>query len=344
MNRAQWVVANVQYVPPRQAKKLRGILRYVQYRDNRDGHIPQESGLERWIDKGLGNNHQSIAAQCEAWQSAHVRAFTLVVNPNPQLIAFVPEDQREAFVQALTEATVENFFEARGLEPVEYAYVLHHRATKAGEMDNPHTHVFFPGTYESWADGERLPLYMNNSKGDNHIQLLHEIAETEMDTLMQRYVGLEWQQLCMPDVTAQTPELEISAPLTSFTNKKGETWAVYLGRQQESDTDKHNIFYIFENLDGKQQEAALANQLSAQQATQLIDYLIPLIQADPNLGGRLATEYAQQIDAADPIERDWLLLTPPNLEQLRQTYRQETLPTMQADLPDEDENTWDLSL
>lgn len=56
MDRKQRVIANVKYQSSKGkgAGKLKGILRYIQYRDDKDGHIPQERGLERWGDHGLG--------------------------------------------------------------------------------------------------------------------------------------------------------------------------------------------------------------------------------------------------------------------------------------------------
>lgn len=162
------------------------------YRDDRDGHIPQHRGLERWVDRGLGGNFQTIAANCEEYKSEHVQAFTWVINPNPDLIAFVPEKKREQFVRELTETALEQFFETRELDVPEYAYAIHRRET-GDHRDNPHAHVILPGTYHSWADGSRLPLYMNRYKKENHIEMLHEAAQQQMDVLMQRYVGLDWE-------------------------------------------------------------------------------------------------------------------------------------------------------
>ncbi len=199
MDRTQSVIANVRYQTPKGkgASKLKGLLRYIQYRDDRDGHIPQEQGLERWVDHGLGRNFREIAANCEALKSDHVQAFTFVINPNPDLIQFVPEAQRESFVKALTEATIDQFFDDRDIADIEYSYALHRRETtdssKPGR-DNPHTHVILPGSFDSWVDGARLPLYMNRNKHDNHIELLHQIAQSEIARLLERDIGLDWEQ------------------------------------------------------------------------------------------------------------------------------------------------------
>ena len=172
MDRKQRIIANVKYQSSngKGAGKLKGILRYIQYRDDKDGHIPQERGLERWVDHGLGGNFQTIASNCEAFKSEHVQAFTLVINPNPDLIAFIKEDDREAFVRDLTDNTIDHFFEARGIETPEWAYALHRRETTDDGRDNPHTHIILPGTVESWSDGGRLPLYFNNRKAQYGFQ------------------------------------------------------------------------------------------------------------------------------------------------------------------------------
>src|SRR5260221_8575480 len=111
MNRKQMVVANVRYKKPTpgDAKRQKGLLRYLTYRDGRTGHIKQSSGLERWHDLGLGRTLQELAQRCEAYKSEHVLAFTLVFNANPELIHMVPMEQREQFVCELTEKTLEQF-------------------------------------------------------------------------------------------------------------------------------------------------------------------------------------------------------------------------------------------
>ena len=199
MDRRQSVIANVKYqsAKGKGAGKRKGILRYIQYRNDRDGHIPQERGLERWIDHGLGGNFQTIASNCEAFKSEHVQAFTLVINPNPDLVAFIVEDHREDFVRELTENTIENFFAERTIDTPEWSYALHRRETTEDGRDNPHTHVILPGTYESWSDGGRLPLYFNNRKNENHIEMLHEAAQRELGLLLDRYVGPDWSSATM---------------------------------------------------------------------------------------------------------------------------------------------------
>jgi hypothetical protein len=200
MNRKQMVVANVRYKKPTlsDAKRQKGLLRYLTYRDGRTGHIPQRSGVERWHDLGLGRTLQELAQRCEAYRSDHVLAFTLVFNANPELIHMVPMEQREQFVCELTEHTLEQFFEARGIESgVEASYVLHHRNSENPEspgLHDPHTHIILPGTYFDEGQGQRENLFFSRNKQENHIDLLHRTTESEMATLMDRYVGPDWEQ------------------------------------------------------------------------------------------------------------------------------------------------------
>jgi len=199
MDRKLSVVANVRYQSSKGkgASKLKGLLRYVQYRDNRDDHSPQRDRAERWVDHGLGSNFQTIAANCEATKSEHVQAFTLVINPNPNLVALMPEERRVVFVQALTEATVDTFLAERGIEGLEYSYAIHQRETTDRVQpgrDNPHTHVILPGSYYSWQDGDRLPLYMNRNRRENDIELLHQIAQRQVELLLEHEVGFDWEQ------------------------------------------------------------------------------------------------------------------------------------------------------
>ncbi len=59
---------------------------------------------------------------------------------------------------------------------------------------NPHAHVVLPGTYYDADEGRRVPLYFNQNKRVNHIELLHTLTEQNMEVLMEHYVGREWEQ------------------------------------------------------------------------------------------------------------------------------------------------------
>jgi hypothetical protein len=63
--------------------------------------------------------------------------------PTLQLIQMIPIEEREQFICELTKQSLEQFFEARGIESgVEASYVLHHRNSENPEspgLHDPHT-------------------------------------------------------------------------------------------------------------------------------------------------------------------------------------------------------------
>ncbi len=315
MDRKLSVVANVKYQSPKGkgAAQLKGLLRYVQYRDDRDGHIPQRRGLERWVDRGLGSNFQTIATNCEEFKSEHVQAFTWVINPNPDLMAFVPEKKREQFVRELTEATLEQFFEAREMDVPEYAYAIHRRQTD-DQRDNPHAHVILPGTYHSWADGSRLPLYMNRYKKENHIEMLHEAAQQQMDVLMQRYVGLDWEQrydalmverqpLNEPETEAPSETIPLIIPTTPpdavLSMADDIQLQVWIGVQADLFTETQRVGFICrweEPEIGEQLEfLAPIDNLTPEQATAITTHFHEILAIKPDLDIRGLMEYSMEL-------------------------------------------------
>ncbi|MBN8639830.1 MAG: hypothetical protein J0M07_31240 [Anaerolineae bacterium] len=200
MDRKQLCVANVQYKKPtaNEAKRAKGLLRYLTYRESRDEGARYAVGRDRWEDHGMGGSVADIAQHCEALQSQHVLLFTLVYNVNPNLIAMVAPEQREQFVRELTVQTTEAFFEQRGIDGgLEYAFVMHHRQTddpQSPGRHDPHTHVVLPGTYYDDGLGERVPLYFNRNKQVDHIAMLHDLTEQQVAEQMERYVGPDWEQ------------------------------------------------------------------------------------------------------------------------------------------------------
>ncbi|MBK8027001.1 MAG: hypothetical protein IPK19_37850 [Chloroflexi bacterium] len=94
--------------------------------------------------------------------------------------------------------TTEAFFAARGIDTgVEYSYVLHHRQTTDEQepgRHNPHTHVVLPGTFYDEGLGERTPLYFSRNRSIDHIALLHDLTEQQMEVQMERYVGRDWER------------------------------------------------------------------------------------------------------------------------------------------------------
>ncbi len=177
---------------------MRNLLGYLTYRDSRDQGVKMVSGVERWTNRGMGGSVAEIAHRCDDLRSDHVLTFSLVINPNPQIMAMIPLEQREGFVRELTERTVDDFFEARGLDTgCEFSYVLHHRESddpQAPGLQNPHTHVVLPGTVWSEESGERISLYFSRNKKVNHIEILHEVTEQNMADMLDHTVGLDWEQ------------------------------------------------------------------------------------------------------------------------------------------------------
>lgn len=200
MNARQMCVSNVSYkrASASESSRARGLLGYLTYRESRDQGAKMTAGVERWADHGMGHSVAEIARRCEDLRSQHVLTFSLVINPNPQLIALIDSQEREQFVRELTERILDDFFEMRGIDTgCEYSYVLHHRVTDdavAPGMHNPHTHVVLPGTVWSEEQAARIPLYFSQNAKVDHIAMLHTVTEQNMALLMERYVGLEWEQ------------------------------------------------------------------------------------------------------------------------------------------------------
>lgn len=216
MDRKQMCVANVQYKKPtaNEAKRAKGLLRYLTYRQSRDEAARYAAGHERWEDHGMGGSVAEIAQHCEAMQSKHVLLFSLVYNVNPDLIAMVAPERREQFVRELTVSTTESFFEERGIDSgVEWAYVLHHRQTddpQSPGRHDPHTHVVLPGTYYDDGLGERVPLYFNRNKSVDHIAMLHDLTERQVADQMDRYVGPDWERRYDDLEAARTAQLAVT--------------------------------------------------------------------------------------------------------------------------------------
>lgn len=174
---------------------LRATLKYLQYRDDRNNHLAQAQGYERWQDRGMGINFREIYQNCDRLQSKHVLAWTWVISPAPDLLALVPENQRRKLLYDLTEQVVEDYYTERGLDVPEYSYVMHSAKTKPkdGEpsQEHLHTHIVLPGTTPSIA--ERLPVYNNAAKG--HDRLLREIATRYFAEELDQRIGVEWRRL-----------------------------------------------------------------------------------------------------------------------------------------------------
>lgn len=192
-------------------KELLARTKYLQYRDDADGHIPQHKGLERWVDCGMGRNYREITQSADRLGSNKVLAWTWVVSPAPDLMALIPSGEREGLVKAITEAIVERYYEARGMDTPEFSYVVHDRLTKPDQMAGEpvhqlHTHIILPGTVPL-PDGSRIPFYNRSANG--HIALLKRISDETFASALDGIVGPGWRDL-RPEAPKVAPALDIA--------------------------------------------------------------------------------------------------------------------------------------
>lgn len=257
MDRKQMCVSNVKYKKPtvNESKRMGNLLKYLTYRESRDEKSRQAGGRERWLDQGMGGSITEIADRCEAYQSEHVLMFSLVINPNVDLIRMVPPDEREAFVKQLTERTMNDFFDARGIDTgVEWSAVLHHRQTDGNEapgQHNPHTHIVLPGTYYDADEGRRKPLYFSRNKSVDHIELLHEVTQDNMVALLDRYAGRDWEQR-YDALTAVREQQEQVVTIEEAHGHESEIGAVWAGvRRTDENTSAVGVYGFFKNREGE---------------------------------------------------------------------------------------------
>ena len=259
MDRKQLCVANLRYKrsSPDEAKRMRNLLGYLTYRDSHDRGVRMVAGRERWVDRGMGGSVSTIARRCDDLRSEHVLTFSLVINPNPQLVAMIPPDQRERFVRELTERTVDDFFDERGLDTgCEYSYVLHHRESEDPQtpgLHNPHTHVVLPGTVWSEESGERIPLYFSRNKKVNHIEMLHDVTEQNMVDMLDHYIGPEWEQRMdrLEAVRDNQRQVTEQDPHEYYDDGAGKRLPMWRGvRQVDEKRCAVGYYILFEDEDG----------------------------------------------------------------------------------------------
>lgn len=251
MDRKQMCVANVQYKKPSAdgAKQSKNLLRYLTYRESRDEKARHVTGRERWTDHGMGGSVAEIAQRCGDLKSEHVLTFSLVCNPNPDLMAMVAPEDREQFVRELTENMVNGFFDERGLDTgVEFSYVLHHRLTddpQSPGLHDPHTHIVLPGTVYDEEHGQRVPLFFSRNRKVNHIEMLHDVTERTMVAQMEHYVGPDWEQRYDELVAVREQERTIAEaePHGLMLDDKGESWEVWCGTRRTDEQQTAVGFY-----------------------------------------------------------------------------------------------------
>lgn len=166
-----------------QFHNVRGLLKYLQYRDNREGYIPNAGGPDRWVNGGLGANYQTILSRLDSLSTDNPNAycFALVVSPDPQAMANVNGDPQARFVEAV-QATItewEDWREDHDKHPqagnLEYALVVHRPERTYGEQ--MHAHVIIGAATEDPFTGTRTPLYNNRPE----IEQFKQIMTRELD-------------------------------------------------------------------------------------------------------------------------------------------------------------------
>jgi hypothetical protein len=287
MDRKQMCVSNVKYKKPTQneAKRMKNLLGYLTYRESATEKARHAGGWDRWMDRGMGGSVAEIADRCDAYQSEHVLLFSLVMNPNPDLIRMVPHDEREAFVRQLTERTVEGFFDTRGIDTgVDWSAVLHHRKTDGDEapgQHNPHTHVVLPGTYYDADEGQRKPLYFSKNREVNHIELIHEVTQENMAGLMDRYAGPDWEQRY--DALAAERERQQQVVYNEDAHGTWNNEPVWAGvRRTDDDVSAAGVYGFFEDREGKKrlQFRPVQPDLDHEEAERLAEQLKDLLKEE----------------------------------------------------------------
>ncbi len=161
---------------------VRGLLKYVQYRDDRDDHIPGGGGPDRWVDGGLGDSYPKILARLDELSAGnpHAYCFAVVISPDPEAIAQVEGDPQARFVEAIQASLAEwqtwrEEHDKPLAGPIEYSFVVHRPERNYGEQ--MHAHLILPAATENAMNGDLAPLYNNRS----HVDALKEIVYRQLD-------------------------------------------------------------------------------------------------------------------------------------------------------------------
>jgi hypothetical protein len=219
------IIPNWKYQKPSKGgyKGLKKLLKYVSHRESSD-HRPLEID-ERWTDCGLGKGWREVFENAGKLAGPYVLAHHLVIAPAPDLMALVPEALRHDMVREVTERTIEQWHEARGLNTPEFSFVLHDRDTDDEYgMQMLHTHVFVAGTIEN-SLGERESHRVGRQQvctdkgGLNREDNLHRIARQEFEQVLDRTIGYEWRRL-------REPEKALEQEVILSDSSSGSSWEI----------------------------------------------------------------------------------------------------------------------
>ncbi|MGD9147807.1 MAG: hypothetical protein PVI80_19735 [Anaerolineae bacterium] len=213
---------NWYYIPAGGYAKAKGLLTYLQYRDDRDTHIPGAGGPDRWTDCGLGRGWREILSSATELENRKTNTLlrSLVIRPPQEQIADLEHvdpdrwsDRRE-LMHELVERVMDAERERRGIQwpggtqPMDlpYSYVLHAPNDKNG-VESLHAHVIVPAMDR---DGERaFNVYPQD------VQHTRQVAERETERLFElervreRQPELEKAQELQPDMELEGLALEI---------------------------------------------------------------------------------------------------------------------------------------
>ncbi len=226
------VIANAKFIYKADQEQLTGKLKYFQYRDDKQTHVLQRGEGERsWIDRGLGDTYSEIAQTATALATVglakDVAARTLVIAPQMDFMAAIPEDDREKTLAELTETTIEQWFAQANLPTPQYSFVIHQGDVAENRVDGQdkdlqrseayyHSHVVLAATipgleheregYKVYSDEGRVP----KTPGINAVTLtgLHESARENMALIWERELGRERVQSLNQDLEQLTQALE----------------------------------------------------------------------------------------------------------------------------------------
>jgi hypothetical protein len=198
--------------------KARGLLRYLQYRDDRINHIPRAGGPDRWVDCGLGGNWREILDNAGELQSSKVLLRALVVRPPQEMVARLEQvdlerwARRRELLEEVVERVMDAEMERAGVmrpdgrrQPLDlpYSYVLHAPDDGNG-IESTHAHIIVPAMDR---DRERA---FNVYRSD--VQQTREVAERETERLFELSRVRERQPELDPDREIGMPALDREIP------------------------------------------------------------------------------------------------------------------------------------
>jgi hypothetical protein len=214
------VITNLKFTYADQRKKLIGLSKYYQHRNDKLGasHVRQydERGnrVQRWVNGGLGDHFREVTDTCLSYGTSGMKrdvgSRLLVIAPEVNFMDALPQERRADVLKELTEYTLENWFDRMDLPTAEYSYVLHEGKSAKNRPDGRekdavnatqtylHTHVVLAPTVQGIDGRENYKVY------DRHISMLHEAGREAMEHLWERELGSE----CLAQLNAELAQRE----------------------------------------------------------------------------------------------------------------------------------------